>query len=101
MTLRPIGARTPYSGTLSSTDSCLAASREPQEISVRCSAARSRRGGRPHSHSARQNNMGVPARLEIALSITAYIAGIVGVGLGARLILEAVGPHPAVAQAIY
>ena len=45
--------------------------------------------------------MRVPARLEIALSITAYIAGIVGVGLGARLILEAVGPHPAVAQAVY
>jgi hypothetical protein len=57
--------------------------------------------GRPATHSARQNNMSVPARLEIALSITAYIAGIVGVGLGARLILEAVGPHPAVAQAVY
>ena len=38
--------------------------------------------------------MRVPARLEIALSITAYIAGIVGVGLGARLILQAIGPHP-------
>ena len=57
--------------------------------------------GRPGSHSARQNNMRAPARLEITLSITAYIAGIVGVGLGARLILEAVGPHPAVAQAVY
>jgi len=45
--------------------------------------------------------MRVPARLEITLSITAYIAGIVGLGLGARLILEAVGPHPAVAQAVY
>lgn len=45
--------------------------------------------------------MRVPARLEIALSITAYIAGIVGVGLGARLILEAIGPHPAIAQAVY
>ena len=45
--------------------------------------------------------MRVPARLEIALSITAYIAGIVGVGLGARLMLEAIGPHPAVAQAVY
>ena len=57
--------------------------------------------GRPGSHSARQNNMRVPPRLEITLLITAYIAGIVGVGLGARLILEAVGPHPAVAQAVY
>lgn len=49
----------------------------------------------------RQSNMRVPAQLEITLSITAYIAAIVGVGLGARLILEAVGPHPGVAQAVY
>jgi hypothetical protein len=45
--------------------------------------------------------MRVPPRLEISLLIMAYIAGIVGVGLGARLILEAVGPHPAVARAVY
>jgi len=57
--------------------------------------------GRPRSYSARQNNMRVPPRLEITLLITAYIAGIVGVGLGTRLIVEAVGPHPAVAQAVY
>jgi hypothetical protein len=40
-------------------------------------------------------------RLKIIVLFAAYIAGVVGVGLAARLILDAIGPHPAVAQAVY
>ena len=43
--------------------------------------------------------MNLATRLEIIFLIASYIAGIVGVGFAARLILEAIGPHPVVAEA--
>jgi len=56
---------------------------------------------RPRSRSARQNSMNLATRLKIAVLMAAFIAAVVGVGLGARLVLDAIGPHPAVAQAVY
>jgi hypothetical protein len=45
--------------------------------------------------------MNLAARLKIILLIAAFIAAVVGVGLAARLTLDTVGPHPAMAQAVY
>jgi hypothetical protein len=45
--------------------------------------------------------MNLATRLKIIVLIAAFIAAVVGVGLGARVILDAIGPHPAVAQAVY
>jgi hypothetical protein len=52
----------------------------------------------PVSRSARQKNMRLGTRLEIGLLITAYIVGVVAVGIADRWILNAIGPHPAIAQ---
>jgi hypothetical protein len=45
--------------------------------------------------------MNLAARLKIILLIAAFIAAVVGVGLAARLTLDTVGLHPAMAQAVY
>jgi hypothetical protein len=45
--------------------------------------------------------MRLATRLEIGFLITAYIVGIVGVGIADRWILEAMGPHPAIAQTTF
>jgi hypothetical protein len=45
--------------------------------------------------------MRLATRLEVGFLITAYIVGIVGVGIADRWILEAMGPHPAIAQATF
>jgi hypothetical protein len=45
--------------------------------------------------------MRLATRLQIIFLIAAYVVGVVSVGLAARLILDAIGPHPAIAQAVY
>ena len=45
--------------------------------------------------------MKVPAWLEIAWLTTGYVGGIVGTGIAVSLMLEAIGSHPAVAEAVY
>jgi hypothetical protein len=45
--------------------------------------------------------MSVRAPLEITLLITAFIAGIIGVGIVDRLLLNAIGPHPTLAQGVF
>lgn len=52
----------------------------------------------PVSRSARQKSMRLGTRLEIGLLITAFIVGVVAVGIADRWILDAIGPHPAIAQ---
>ncbi len=39
--------------------------------------------------------------VEVDLLVAAFIAGIAGVGIATRSILAAIGPHPAVAQAVF
>ena len=64
---------------------------------ARLTSHRNRRG----RHFARQKCVSVRAPLEITLLITAFIAGITGVGIADRLVLSAVGPHPALAQGVF
>jgi hypothetical protein len=45
--------------------------------------------------------MNLATRLKIIVLIAAFIAAVVGVGVAARLIVDAIGPHPAVAEAVY
>jgi hypothetical protein len=45
--------------------------------------------------------MNLATRLKVILLIAAFIAAVVGVGLAARVILDTIGPHPAIAQAVY
>jgi hypothetical protein len=45
--------------------------------------------------------MSVRAPLEITLLITAFIAGIIGVGIVDRMLLNAIGPHPTLAQGVF
>jgi hypothetical protein len=45
--------------------------------------------------------MNLPSRLQIGSLITAYIVGIVGAGIADRWILDAIGPHPSIAQATF
>jgi len=45
--------------------------------------------------------MNLATRLKIIVLIAAFITAVIGVGLATRLILDAIGPHPAIAEALY